>query len=434
MTKPNTLRLKTHSNASKATTTRFQPILEHLEDRLVPAANYGGVANILSHSEECFQNQVKPLYSVFLGRDGGQAEIAGWAGQLARGALTTQQIEAYFASSNEFIRRVGGSDSAWIAALYRIFLERTANSAEKNAWASALSSGATHFYVSYQFSGSSEFLAKQIESQYQLVLRRKPSSQEKTYWVQRVQSGLTLQDFQTNVFSSDECIKLYSQYKPYAGTAQPSNWLAHAFFQLIGRKADDRGFQSLLGMLVGNSQTGVPTTGAYSFSIQGSVGTQQFGMLPFSLSGGVLFLFPTIVDQSTPNGVNPLDMIMMLGDLNINSTRGNISYATNMGLYAFESSLYGTSAIDMTSVSVDPAHATVTIDVDFLRSGIGFGIQGFDYTSDASVYTNHTAISGEIVLTFTKGGQDISGSVHLVGRNPAGSVQNYEAKFSGTLQ
>jgi hypothetical protein len=166
------------------------------------------VANEVTRSTEHANYLVGQLYRELLGRTVDTSGLAYWSGQLQGGA-TEEQVIAGIVSSNEYQRRAAAGSSsdantAYIQALYRDLLGRTASDAEVSTWQGVLQSqGASA--VAQGFTGSGEFRADQVAAYYgqpavgalrpaNLLDRSDaPSSDEVAGWVNSGQDLLTMQ-------------------------------------------------------------------------------------------------------------------------------------------------------------------------------------------------------------------------------------------------
>jgi hypothetical protein len=110
---------------------------------VLPGLGQGGVANAIARSPEGLTHAVDGLYVQLLGRQAQGGEELGFVQLLQRGA-TQEQVVADIVSSPEFAGHanalVGGTnaDANFVAALYKLLLNRTAATAEVNGFVGAL--------------------------------------------------------------------------------------------------------------------------------------------------------------------------------------------------------------------------------------------------------------------------------------------------------
>ncbi len=157
--------------------------------------NFGGsrgqVALAFTTTTEYLTNVVNGMYQTYLGRPGEQGGVGYWVGQLENGGTTDEQLAALFISSDEFYASHGGSDGGWVDGLYQVVLGRSADSAGKANWLSALQNGWTRTQVAYAFTGSNEQLTQRVLGYYSTFLNRGPGSiDDVNYWVNSMQNGV----------------------------------------------------------------------------------------------------------------------------------------------------------------------------------------------------------------------------------------------------
>ena len=124
------------------------------------------VAAAIAHSDEYYANFViKPDYLKLLGRAADDAGVQFWTVQMDAGA-TDQQLEADLVSSSEFYTNAGGTNTAWIDAVYKLLLGRTADANGENYWNSRLDAGETPSQVAQGIAGSQENNTQLINDDY----------------------------------------------------------------------------------------------------------------------------------------------------------------------------------------------------------------------------------------------------------------------------
>lgn len=99
---------------------------------------------------------VERLYYYCLRRDSDSAGKSTWTGVLNRKEKNGGEVAYGFLFSDEFLHK-NLSDEQYIDILYRVFLNRKADSAGKASWMKALDEGVSRLYVMNGFSGSKEF-------------------------------------------------------------------------------------------------------------------------------------------------------------------------------------------------------------------------------------------------------------------------------------
>jgi uncharacterized repeat protein (TIGR01451 family) len=197
------------------------------------AAVLSDVANAMTGSDEYFANLVAQNYLVLLRRTPSAAEVNAWVGRM-RGGLSADQMLAGFASSAEYYQRAGGTEAAWVEALYRDVLGRGSDPAGKAAWLQSLASGASRFTVAFQVAVSAERLASLVTADYQRYLGRGAAASEVAGWVSRLQQGMPRRQMAAAFMASDE------SFARHGGSA--SSWLNGAYQAALERDPDPMGF------------------------------------------------------------------------------------------------------------------------------------------------------------------------------------------------
>jgi uncharacterized protein (TIGR03118 family) len=208
-----------NSSTASLVTTAFQAVLHRTADDSgltywtqqiaggLPPAQF---ASDLTHSAEYdATNVIDPAYQTYLGRAADPGGVAYWTSQMQQG-LTDQQIEANFIASPEFYAHAGGTDAAWVNALYEVVLGRPADSQGLSYWLSQLAGGASRASVALGFAASQEREAQTIQNDYFTYLGRSASPAEVNYWVDQFDNGETNEDIISAFVGSSEYVALHS--------------------------------------------------------------------------------------------------------------------------------------------------------------------------------------------------------------------------------
>jgi hypothetical protein len=118
--------------------------------------------------------------------------------------LTDERLEAGFISSPEFYTHAGGTDKAWVDALYQDLLGRPADAGGEAYWVHQLAVGVSRANVAYGFATGTERESQRITDDYMHYLGRQPDSQGLAYWVEQLASGVTNEQVITGFVASDE--------------------------------------------------------------------------------------------------------------------------------------------------------------------------------------------------------------------------------------
>ena len=157
----------------------------------------------IAHSDEYFANIIQADYQTFLGRSADISGLINWTVKMQDG-MTDEQLEAGFVSSDEFYAHSGGTNKAWIDALYFDLLGRFAEFSGENLWLAELSDGMSRTSVAMFFASSPEREANRIQGDYQQFLQRAANPAEVSFWVTAFRNGLTNEDVVADFTASIE--------------------------------------------------------------------------------------------------------------------------------------------------------------------------------------------------------------------------------------
>jgi hypothetical protein len=184
--------------------------LAHWSQLLDHGAAVSSVAQAIAHSNEYYANFViKPDYLKLLGREADDGGVAFWTGQMHNG-LTDQQLEAFLVSSNEFYANAGGTNLAWIDAIYQLLLGRTADASGEVYWTGQLAHGLTRQQVAGGIAGSTENNTQLINDDYFHYLGRAADPDGLAYWLKQFAQGKTNEDVIAGFTGSDEYYRKHS--------------------------------------------------------------------------------------------------------------------------------------------------------------------------------------------------------------------------------
>ena len=114
-----------------------QPGLSGWVAWLAQGAARSQVALGIEQSPEYRTRLVDGFYSTLLGRPADPAGQAGFVSALGAG-MTVEQVQAIILGSAEYAQRAGGSDTAFLQAVYHDILGRPLDSASAAGWSTAL--------------------------------------------------------------------------------------------------------------------------------------------------------------------------------------------------------------------------------------------------------------------------------------------------------
>ncbi|HVC92449.1 MAG TPA: DUF4214 domain-containing protein, partial [Pirellulales bacterium] len=174
-------------------------------------AAVGSVAAAIAQSDEYYANFViRPAYLNLLGRAADAAGVKFWTAQMdgTTGNVTDQELEADLVSAGgqtgEFYTNAGGTNSAWIDAVYKLLLGRAPDVGGESYWNSRLDAGSTLNQVAQGIAGSQENDTQLINDDYFHYLGRAADAGGLTYWLSQFADGATNEDVITGFTGSAE--------------------------------------------------------------------------------------------------------------------------------------------------------------------------------------------------------------------------------------
>lgn len=153
-------------------------------------------------SDQWIQALVDGYYQSTLGRTADAGGRAHWI-EVIRSGVAPATVAADFYASEEYHRRVGGTDAAWIADLYEELLHRTPDQAGAAYWVSQLASGVPRRDAALAFYQSLESRHTRVTGLYQALLGRDPDRAGRDHWAGVLADGHDLR-LSVNLATSDE--------------------------------------------------------------------------------------------------------------------------------------------------------------------------------------------------------------------------------------
>ena len=161
------------------------------------------VANAFLNSNEYRGNLVNSIYQQLLGRPADFGGTSFWVGQMQLG-LRAEQVMAAIAGSGEYFARHGSTNAGLVAGLYQDLLGRAAGQAEIANWTSALAGGTTASDIAMQFLASNEYRGNLINSYYQAYLGHPADRGGLNNWLFLFQLGYPRTATQAGILASNE--------------------------------------------------------------------------------------------------------------------------------------------------------------------------------------------------------------------------------------
>lgn len=166
-------------------------------------------AMTLTHSPEYYHNVIDAAYEKYLGRVPDATGLGYWTTQMQNG-LSDELLEALLIGSDEYYQRSGGTNKAWVDALYHDLLGRDADPQGEAAWTQLLASGGSRFEVAYGFTGSIEREAARIRSDYNTYLQRPATDADVATWTGFFATGTSNETVIAGFVAADEYFARHS--------------------------------------------------------------------------------------------------------------------------------------------------------------------------------------------------------------------------------
>ncbi len=195
---------------------------------------------------------VKRLYTYCLNREADAGGLDTWVGRLEENDINGAQAAQGFLFSDEFKNRNTGN-SEYVDILYRVFMDREADTEGKAYWINKLENGMSRLYVMNGFSGSTEF--NNICSGYGIEAGNAPSGE-----VRDQNEGVT-------------------------------GFVARLYTKALGRDYDIDGLNDWCGRIMNGSWS------AYQVSTDGFFHSQEFGNKHTGNGEFVKILYRTYLDR-----------------------------------------------------------------------------------------------------------------------------------------
>lgn len=145
------------------------------------------VALDLQGSAEARNALVTDLFQNALGRAPDAASLAFYSEQLR--TLSPERVEAALLGSGEFFQRFGGTNTGFVAGLYKVALQRNPDAAGVSYYVQALNSGTSREDVALQVLTSTEHRIRFVTSVYERFLGRGPEAAGLQNWVEYLGDG-----------------------------------------------------------------------------------------------------------------------------------------------------------------------------------------------------------------------------------------------------
>ncbi len=162
--------------------------LDHVAAPLAYGVERWRVVERLAYSDAWVGAMVDRFYRATLGRAPDADGRSFWIDAIRRGQ-SPAEVAARFYASGEYYAAVGGSDRAWVEALYEALLGRRGDAGGVDHWVQRLRAGTTRSAVAVDFYQSVESRRVRVVGLYDLLLDRRPDARGLEHWVARLADG-----------------------------------------------------------------------------------------------------------------------------------------------------------------------------------------------------------------------------------------------------
>ncbi len=162
------------------------------------------IAEDLLESRERKSEIIAQLYQDYLGRAPDAAGMEFWLGIWSR-FNGPERVQSGIIGSPEYYQTAGGTDQAWVAAMYKNILGRTASQSEIDYHVNRLHQpGVDLQTIVLGFVYSDEFRSSMISDWYFDYLSRAPEQGGVQYWLNQMQNGQSQESIQAGLLGSQE--------------------------------------------------------------------------------------------------------------------------------------------------------------------------------------------------------------------------------------
>jgi hypothetical protein len=185
---------------------------------LLPGFTTTDVANQILSTTDFQAVEIRQLYARFAGFDPGSGGVSFWLDLLTRPGNTMDTVRVDFLSSDIYFNRVGGTNTAFVSALFGDVWNKPIDPALLNQYVNSLNNGATRSSVATAFVTDPRGYQTQIIADYEKVLFRDPDAASINFFTSFRQNGGTNEQILGQLHGSSELLKhlqfFQSQFNP----------------------------------------------------------------------------------------------------------------------------------------------------------------------------------------------------------------------------
>lgn len=295
-------------------------------NQIAQGETLGQIASTIAHSGERFAALVESTYQSVLGRGADVAGLNYWLAAHQAG-LTDEQLEAGLLATDEFFRREGGTDAAFVEGVYQTLFHRPVDAPGEAYWEGLLAGGVSRLAVSQYLAHSTEREQLRVEDDYANVLHQQADPAGVAHWTAQLMSGVGNEDVLSAFTSSRSYFKARTG-APYAAVPVASDfgWWQSDVQEINARAATSNPQMLFLGDSITANWTNSPGAVVWN-QVYGSRNALQAGIFGDETQGVLWRL-----EHSALANLQPKAVVLMIGTNNL--TEGDSPADVAQGIQA----------------------------------------------------------------------------------------------------
>ena len=174
---------------------------------LLPGFTATDVASLILASPSFQATEIRQLYVKFAGFDPGSGGVSFWLDLLTQPGNTMDTVRVNFLSSDVYFNRVGGTNTAFVSALFGDVWSKPVDAGILNQYVNALNNGASRGSVATAFVTDPRGYQAQIVADYNKVLDRDPDAGSLNFFIGFRQQGGTNEAILAQLHGASELMK-----------------------------------------------------------------------------------------------------------------------------------------------------------------------------------------------------------------------------------
>ena len=190
--------------------------------QLLPGFTSTDVAKLILSTPGFQAVEVRQLYLRFAGINPGSDAISFWLDFLTQPGNTMDTVRADFFSSDIYYNRVGGTNTAYVSALFGDVWSQPANPTVLNQFVTALNNGASRLTIATDFITDPRDYQAQIVADYDKVLEHDPDAASLSFFTGFRQGGGTNEQILAQLHGSSELMKHLQFFQSHTVLTDPN--------------------------------------------------------------------------------------------------------------------------------------------------------------------------------------------------------------------